>query len=208
MTRTFTGSRLLVASHNAGKVLEIIKLLEGLSIAVVSASDLSLAEPEETANSFIGNAELKALAGARASGIPALADDSGLVVHALAGNPGIYSARWAGPNKDFTMAMHKVEDALVCLESKTGAVPSRRASFVCALSFAWPDGHVETVEGEVSGQLVWPPRGDAGFGYDPIFVPEGHDKTFGEIEPDLKHSLSHRADAFTKMLASVFGKNG
>ena len=207
LTRTFTQARLVVASHNDGKVREITKLLEKLSVGAVSASDLKLVEPEETGSSFVGNAELKALAAARASGIPALADDSGLAVQALGGNPGIYSARWAGPNKDFAMAMRKVEDSLAALETKSGTAPSRRARFICALSLAWPDSHVETVEGEVAGQLVWPPRGDGGFGYDPIFVPDGHDKTFGEVDQDWKHSISHRADAFGKMLATVFGNH-
>ena len=165
-------------------------------------------EPEETADSFIGNAEQKALAAARASGIPALADDSGLSVHALGGSPGVYSARWAGPNKNFGLAMRKVEDALAAMEAKTGTPPSRGACFVCALSLAWPVSHVETVKGEVAGQLVWPPRGDRGFGYDPIFVPEGHDKTFGEVDQTWKHLVSHRADAFRKMLAAAFGNHG
>lgn len=201
--RRFDGSRLVVASHNQGKVREINDLIRPLGIEVVSAGELGLPEPEETADSFIGNAELKARAAATASGLPALADDSGLAVDALDGAPGIYSARWAGPDKDFAMAMHKINDAILAMETQTGNPQSRRARFVCALCLAWPDGHVETVEGEVVGDLVWPPRGDGGFGYDPIFAPLGHDRTFGEVDQDWKHSVSHRADAFAKLLATV-----
>ena len=205
MTRRFDGDRLVLASHNPGKIREIAELLAPLGIDVVSAGALGLPEPEETADSFVGNAELKALASAQASGLPAIADDSGIAVGALDGDPGIYSARWAGPEKDFSVAMTKVNDALGAVERHTGAPPSRRARFVCALTLAWPDGHVETVEGEVVGGLVWPPRGDGGFGYDPIFVPEGHALTFGEVSQDWKHSISHRANAFTKLLATVLG---
>jgi XTP/dITP diphosphohydrolase len=201
--RRFDGNRLVVASHNPGKVREINDLIRPLGIEAVSAGELGLPEPEETADSFVGNAELKALAAATASGMPALADDSGLAVDALGGDPGIYSARWAGPEKDFAMAMAKVNDAILAIEARTGVPQTRRARFVCALCLAWPDGHVETVEGEVVGDLVWPPRGEGGFGYDPIFAPAGHDQTFGEVDQDWKHSVSHRADAFDKLLATV-----
>ena len=205
--RRFGGNRLVVASHNQGKVREINDLIRPLGIEAISAGALGLPEPEETADSFTGNAELKALAAAAASGIPALADDSGLAVDALDGDPGIYSARWAGPEKDFAMAMSKVHDAILAIETRTGTPQSRRARFVCALCLAWPDGHVETVEGEVVGGLVWPPRGENGFGYDPIFAPTGHDRTFGEVDQDWKHSVSHRADAFKKLLATVLAKS-
>jgi XTP/dITP diphosphohydrolase len=201
--RRFVEDRLVVASHNPGKVREINDLLRPLGIDVVSAGDLGLAEPEETADSFRGNAELKARAAALASGQPALADDSGLAVDALGGDPGIYSARWAGPTKDFALAMKKVNDALLDANQKNGATADHGARFVCALSLAWPDNHVETVEGEVLGELVWPPRGDGGFGYDPIFVPRGYTETFGEVDQGWKHSVSHRADAFNKLLATV-----
>jgi XTP/dITP diphosphohydrolase len=203
--RRFVGRRLVVASHNSGKVREIIDLLMPLAIEVVSAGTLGLPEPEETADSFVGNAELKARAAAVGSGFPALADDSGLAVDALGGDPGIYSARWAGPSKDFSMAMAKVNDAILELETQTGVTQTRKARFICALSLAWPDDHVETVLGEVVGNLVWPPRGGSGFGYDPSFTPEGHTLTFGEADPAWKHSISHRADAFEKLLTTVFG---
>lgn len=201
--RRFVGDRLVVASHNPGKVREINDLLRPLGIDVISAGDLGLPEPEETADSFRGNAELKARAAALASGLPALADDSGLAVDALGGDPGIYSARWAGPTKDFALAMKKVNDALLAANQKSDETGNRSARFVCALSLAWPDSHVETVEGEVLGELVWPPRGDGGFGYDPIFAPRGYTQTFGEVDQAWKHSVSHRADAFDKLLATV-----
>jgi XTP/dITP diphosphohydrolase len=201
--RRFDGNRLVVASHNAGKVREINDLLRPLGIEAVSAGDLNLPEPEETADSFVGNAELKARAAATASGLPALADDSGLAVDALGGDPGIFSARWAGPEKDFVLAMRKVNDAVLEVEHQAGLIQDRRARFVCALSLAWPDSHVETVEGEVVGVITWPPRGDKGFGYDPIFIPSGYAKTFGEVDQEWKHAVSHRADAFDKLLATV-----
>jgi XTP/dITP diphosphohydrolase len=201
--RRFDGKQLVVASHNAGKVREINGLLSPLGIEAISAGGLGLPEPEETEDSFVGNAELKARAAAIASGMAALADDSGLSVDALGGDPGIFSARWAGPEKDFGLAMRKVNDAISEIESKTGKPQSRQARFICALTLAWPDGHVETVEGEVVGGLVWPPRGAGGFGYDPIFVPAGHTLTFGEVDQEWKHSVSHRADAFGKLLATV-----
>ncbi len=195
--RRFAGDRLVIASHNRGKIAEIADLLAPLGVDVVPAAALGLAEPEETGTTFRENAGLKARAAARASGLPALADDSGLAVEALGGAPGIRSARWAGAARDFAAAMRKVEAALK-------GTPSR-ARFVCALALAWPDGHVETVEGTVSGRLRFPPKGDRGFGYDPIFVPDGHDITFGEMEPERKHAISHRADAFRKLLARCFG---
>lgn len=195
--RTFDGGRLVVASHNQGKVREIQALLGPYSAEVVSAGELGLPEPDETGTTFIANAELKALAAAAASGSIALADDSGLAVSALDGAPGIYSARWAGPTKDFALAMDKVKAEL-------GDAADRSAHFVCALSLAWPDGHMETFEGRVDGTLTFPPRGGQGFGYDPIFVPNGYDITFGEMEPDKKHGMSHRADAFQKLVTACF----
>ncbi|WP_339710110.1 RdgB/HAM1 family non-canonical purine NTP pyrophosphatase [uncultured Sphingosinicella sp.] len=193
MARKLLPGTLIVASHNPGKVREIRDLLALFGIEPVSAGDAGLPEPEETETTFRGNAELKALAAARGSGLPALADDSGLSVHALGGDPGIYSARWAGPEKDFGLAMRKVHEAL-------GDAEDRSAHFTCALSLAWPDGHVETFEGHVHGTLVWPPRGDQGFGYDPMFVPEDHTISFGEMAPDAKHAMSHRARAFAQLV--------
>jgi XTP/dITP diphosphohydrolase len=197
VSRHFAGGDLVIASHNPGKVREIDELLRPFRAAVVSAGALGLPEPEETGTTFEANAELKALAAAHGSGKPALADDSGLCVVALGGDPGIYSARWAGPDKDFAAAMRKVEDGLA---GKT----DRRAFFVAALSLAWPDGHVETFRGEVHGSLVWPPRGTRGFGYDPMFLPERGRLTFGEMEPAAKHAISHRAVAFRKLIRSCF----
>lgn len=196
--RELDGGRLVVASHNPGKVREIAALLAPFGLEVVSAGALGLAEPEETGTTFTANAELKARAAAEAAGLPALADDSGLAVAALAGAPGIYSARWAGPGRDFAVAMERVHREMAAAGDDT------RARFVCALSLAWPDGHVETVEGEVRGRIVWPPRGTNGFGYDPIFVADGHTETFGEMAPDEKHAISHRADAFRKLTARCF----
>jgi XTP/dITP diphosphohydrolase len=186
---------LVIASRNPGKVREIGDLLRPLGIETVGAAALGLVEPEETGHTFTENAALKACAAARGANMPALADDSGLAVVALEGAPGIYSARWAGPKKDFALAMRKVEDAL---QGKS----DRRAAFVAALALAWPDGRCEVFEGKVEGTLVWPPRGDKGFGYDPIFVPEGHTITFGEMEPAKKHTMSHRARAFAKLVAA------
>ena len=199
MSRQFTGDTLVIASHNKGKVREIAELLGAYVSHFPSAGDLNLAEPEETETSFIGNAELKARAAAAASGLPALADDSGLVVPALDGAPGIYSARWAGPDKDFSVAMRRVETELGDRD------PS--AYFVCALTLAWPDGHVESVEGRIRGRLVFPGRGDKGFGYDPIFIAEGRDITFAEMDPNEKHGISHRADAFAQLVARCFGNS-
>lgn len=197
MSRPFREGKLVIASHNAGKVREIGELLAPFGVEVVSAGTLGLAEPEETGTTFVANAELKAHAAAQAANLPALADDSGLAVDGLGGDPGIYSARWAGPSKDFAAAMALVND-------KLGANPNRHGRFVCALALAWPDGHCETFEGVVEGDLVWPPRGLQGFGYDPMFQPRGHAVTFGEMEPTAKHEISHRADAFRKLVAACF----
>lgn len=197
MARRFNGSRIVVASHNAGKVAEIADLLRPFAVGVVSAGALGLPEPEETGSTFRENAAIKALASARASQEAALSDDSGLAVAALGGEPGIHSARWGGPERDFGIAMRRVEDSLP-------KDAPRSAAFVCALALAWPDGHVEIFEGRVEGRIVWPPRGTRGFGYDPIFVPDGGELTFGEMEPDAKHAISHRADAFDKLAATCF----
>lgn len=198
--RKLAPGRLVIASHNAGKVREIAELLGPHGIEPVSAGALGLPEPEETGTTFIANAELKALQAADLSGLPALADDSGLCVDVLGGDPGIFSARWAGPDKDFSLAMRLVNDAL---EAK-GPDAGRDAHFICALALAWPDGHVEAFEGRVDGRLIWPPRGDKGFGYDPIFEPLGHEITFAEMEPTAKHAMSHRADAFRKLVEAIF----
>lgn len=196
--------RLVVATHNPGKLIEMRMLLEPHGVEAVSAGELNLPEPEETEETFAGNARLKAVAAATAAGLPAFADDSGLVIDALGGAPGIHTARWAGPDRDFEMAMEKVEAEL----QKAGATApeQRRARFVSALCIAWPDGHIEEFEGVVDGTLVWPPRGAKGFGYDPMFLPEGHAKTFAEMTADEKHAmppngfgLSHRARAFLKL---------
>lgn len=197
MSRKFPGGRLVIASHNAGKVREIGQLLAAFDVQVVSAGDLGLAEPEETGATFVANAELKALAAAKAADLPALADDSGLAVDCLGGDPGITSARWAGPAKDFAAAMELVH-------AKMGDNSDRSARFVCALTLAWPDGHVESFEGVVEGSIVWPPRGPNGFGYDPFFLPKGGELTFGEMEAQAKHAISHRADAFRKLVAACF----
>ena len=189
--------RLVVASHNAGKVREIAALLGPLGLEPVSAGELGLSEPEETETTFAGNAALKARAAAEASGLPALADDSGLEVFAIDGDPGVYSARWAGPNKDFAAAMKSVWAKL----SAKG--DDRAARFVCALALATPGGAVEVFEGEARGHIVWPPRGEKGFGYDPIFEPEGHARTFGEMSHDEKLPLTHRARAFEKLVAAL-----
>jgi XTP/dITP diphosphohydrolase len=196
MSRQFTGDTLVIASHNKGKVREIAELLGAYVAHFPSAGELNLPEPDETETTFIGNAELKARTAATGSGMPALADDSGLVVPALGGAPGIYSARWAGLDKDFSVAMRRVETEL------GDGDPS--AYFVCALSLAWPDGHTESVEGRIHGRLVFPGRGDRGFGYDPIFIMEGRDVTFAEMDPDEKHRISHRADAFAQLVSRCF----
>lgn len=201
--RQLTAPKLVVASHNPGKVREIAELVAAAGIEVVSAAELGLDEPEETGTTFIANAELKALAAARVSGLPSLADDSGLAVHALGGAPGIYSARWAGPEKDFPAAMKQVEDRLASSGSQ-----DRSAHFACALCLAWPDGHTETFEGQVHGTLVWPPRGDRGFGYDPVFLADGETETFGEMDQACKHAMSHRANAFKLLLKACLNGHG
>ena len=190
--------RLLAATHNKGKVAELKDLFEPHGFQVVSALELGLDEPEETEATFAGNALLKARAAMRATGLPALSDDSGLAVTALGGEPGIYSARWAGEPRDFYRAMERVEEAL-----KASGSPDRSAKFVCALAVAWPDGQEAVFEGEVHGTLVWPPRGEKGFGYDPVFVATGEAITFGEMDPDRKHAMSHRAEAVKKLRAAL-----
>jgi XTP/dITP diphosphohydrolase len=212
--RKLAAGRLVIASHNEGKVREIRELLGPYGIEPVSAAELDLPEPDEIGTTFIDNADLKARAAADLSGLPALADDSGLCVEALGDRPGIFSARWAvadpavppeaGPgeitgDRDFNRAMAKVRDELEAL----GPEASRNAHFVCALALCWPDGHSEWFEGRVDGILTFPPRGNNGFGYDPIFVPAGREQTFGEMAPDAKHAMSHRADAFRKLVAAL-----
>jgi XTP/dITP diphosphohydrolase len=191
------GQKLVLASHNTGKLREIEALVRPLGIDVVSAGDLGLPEPEEDAPDFAGNARIKAVAAATATGLPALSDDSGFCVAALNGAPGVYSARWAGADKDFGQAMATVQERI-------GDNPDRRAWFIAALCLAWPDGHTQTFLGRVDGTVVWPPRGDKGFGYDPMFVPAGGQQTFGEIDPEEKHAVSHRARAFVQVLTSCF----
>jgi XTP/dITP diphosphohydrolase len=201
--RKITG-RLVIATHNSGKLAEMRELLAPYGIEAVSAGELNLPEPEETGTTFVANARIKAEAAAKATGLPAFADDSGLCVDALDGQPGILSARWAGPSKDFMAAMTQIERLL---QERGATEPAqRKARFVSALCVAWPDGHLEEVEERVDGQMVWPPRGDAGFGYDPAFLPDGHGRTFGEMTSIEKHGLpplglglSHRAKAFVKL---------
>jgi XTP/dITP diphosphohydrolase len=199
VARRFAGGELVVATHNPGKLREIVELLQPFGAEISSAGERGLPEPEETGLTFIANAELKALAAAKAAGVPALADDSGLAVTALDGAPGIYSARWAGPGKDFGAAMARVRHEL-----EAGGSDDDRAAFICALTLAWPDGHCESFEGRVEGRLVFPPRGTRGFGYDPIFIARGWDITFGEMDPARKHEMSHRADAFRQLVAACF----
>jgi XTP/dITP diphosphohydrolase len=194
------GDRLVIATHNEGKLREIRALVAPFGIECLGAAELDLPEPEETGTSFIANAELKARAAADATGLPALSDDSGLSVDALGGEPGIHSARWAEDEtgrRDFGHAMEKVEAALAAAGPDAG----RDAHFTCALCLAWPDGSTESFEGKVFGQLVWPPRGANGFGYDPAFVPHGYLQTFGEMAPEAKHAMSHRAKAFEMLVA-------
>ncbi len=202
MTRKLSEAKIVLASHNKGKLKEISALLEPFGIEVVSAGDLGFEEPEETENTFAGNARIKAHFAANASGLPALSDDSGLEVDALDGAPGVYTADWAEtPNgRDFPMAMAKVQGLL---DEKSAPAP-RKARFCCTLCLAWPDGHDEVFAGTVSGELVWPMRGVHGFGFDPVFLPEGESETFGEMDPDKKHGMSHRADAFRKLVAGCF----
>ena len=213
--RRLEPGRIVIASHNQGKVREIAELLGHYGVEPVSAAELGLPEPDEIGATFIDNADLKARAAADLTGLPALADDSGLCVEALGDRPGIFSARWAlagdprvppegGPGevegeRDFGLAMRRVQESL----EAAGPDASRNAHFVCALALCWPDGHSEWFEGRVDGTLVWPPRGDRGFGYDPMFVPAGRDLTFGEMDPAEKHSISHRADAFRKLVDAL-----
>ena len=209
MTRRIGAGRLVIATHNAGKLKEIAALLGPHGVQCLSAGSLGLPEPAETGTTFAENALLKAHAAASASGIVALADDSGLSVEALGGRPGVYTADWAerqwfegAPGRDWFMAMGKVEGMLAAC----GSGASRAAAFHCLLALAWPDGAQALYEGRVAGSLVWPPRGDRGFGYDPVFVAEGRTQTFGEIDPEEKHRISHRADAFAKLVAEQFGR--
>jgi XTP/dITP diphosphohydrolase len=203
MARRFSARRLVLASHNPGKLAELEALLSPDGVAVVSSRELGLREPDETGVTFADNARLKAHAAAQASGLPALADDSGLEVRGLGGAPGVRSARWAGPERDFEKAMVRVRDALA---RRFGdfARADRRAAFVAVLCLAWPDGHEELAEGRVEGALVDPPRGAGGFGYDPMFAPEGWSRTFGEMTPEQKQELSHRARALRRLLAMCF----
>jgi XTP/dITP diphosphohydrolase len=210
MHRQITG-RLVIATHNAGKLREMRELLAPYGIDAVSAGDLGLGEPDETGASFAENARIKAVAATQATGLPAFSDDSGLCVDALDGAPGIHSARWAGESKDFAAAMEKIDVMLV--ERGAVAPAARGAHFISALCVSWPDGHIEDFEGRIDGQIVWPPRGTLGFGYDPFFLPDGYDRTFGEMSADEKHGLpphgtglSHRARAFLKLAQACLGK--
>ena len=203
MSRKLTGP-VVIATHNPGKLAELRELLAPYGIAAQSAGELGLSEPKETGKTFAANARIKAMAAAKATDLPAFADDSGLVVNALGGEPGIHSARWAGEGKDFRGAMNRIQTLLI--ERGAKAPAQRRAHFIAALCLAWPDGHVEEFEGRVDGTAVWPPRGEAGFGYDPLFMPDGFDRTFGQMSADEKHGLppkgqglSHRARAFVKL---------
>ena len=206
-----TLTRLVIATHNAGKLAEFRDLLAPYGVTALSAGELGLPEPEETGTSFAANARLKAEAAARGANLPALADDSGLCVEALDGAPGIFSARWAGPEKDFPGAMARIDALLVERGAKDAA--ARRAHFTAALAVVWPDGRCEAVEGHVHGTIVFPPRGAQGFGYDPAFLPDGHARTFGEMSAEAKHgippdggeALSHRARAFQSLAARLFG---
>lgn len=198
MTRKLEKGRLVAATHNKGKVRELKDLFEQVGLEVVSAIDLDLPEPEETEQTFSGNALIKARAACKATGLPALSDDSGIEVKALGGMPGVHTAIWAGEPRDFYVAMEKVEMLLKEIEAT-----DRSARFVSTLAVVWPDGHEEVFEGTVEGELVWPPRGEKGFGYDPVFVATGETETFGEMEPAKKHAMSHRADAFAKLKAAL-----
>ncbi len=203
MTRPFSGDRLLVATHNKGKLEEIADLLKPYGVSVVGAAEMNLPEPEETETTFVGNARIKAHAAAKATGLPALSDDSGIEIDALDGAPGVYTADWAEtPNgRDFVMAMERAHREL---EAKNAPYP-RTARFCCTLVLAWPDGHDEVFPGVMPGQVVWPMRGDQGHGYDPIFMPDGYDITFGEMDRWEKNRISHRADAFRKLVEGCFG---
>ncbi|KAA0913230.1 RdgB/HAM1 family non-canonical purine NTP pyrophosphatase [Aquicoccus porphyridii] len=201
--RRFDDSELVIATHNAGKLREISALLEPFGVHVGSAAEHGLDEPDETEDNFAGNARIKAHFAARATGLPALSDDSGIMVAALDGAPGVYTADWAETpqGRDFAMAMEKVWNLL---EEKSAPYP-RKAAFVCTLCLAWPDGHDEVFEGRVEGQVVWPMRGANGFGFDPIFLPDGESETFGEMDPKRKDAMSHRADAFRQLVQGCFG---
>ena len=210
MSRKLTDT-VVIATHNPGKLKEMRELLAPYGVVTQSAAELALPEPEETGKTFAANARIKALAAARASGKPAFADDSGLVIDALGGEPGIHSARWAGPDKDFRAAMNRIQSLLIERGVKTSE--HRRAHFVAALCIAWPDGDVEEFEGRVDGIAIWPPRGDKGFGYDPLFRPDGFDRTFGQMDAQEKHGLppqgqglSHRARAFMKLAAACLSR--
>jgi XTP/dITP diphosphohydrolase len=203
MTRKFTGDTLLIATHNKGKLEEMAHLLEPFGVSVVGAGDMKLPEPEETEDTFVGNARIKAHAAAKATGLPALSDDSGITIDALDGAPGVYTADWAEtPNgRDFVMAMTRAHEEL---EAKAAPHP-RTAQFRCTLVLAWPDGHDEVFEGVAPGHLVWPMRGEAGFGYDPMFIPDGYDVTYAEMDRWEKNKISHRARAVEKFVAGCFG---
>ena len=203
VVQSLAGGPLVIASHNEGKVSELRHLFAPFRVAIVSAAELGLEEPEETGSSFVANAEIKAHAAAAAAARPALADDSGLVVPALGGDPGVQSARWAGAERDFATAMARVHGARVA--EAAWLVPPR-ASFQAVLALAWPDGACRHFEGRVEGTLTWPPRGARGFGYDPMFVPDGHTVTFGEMKPSEKHRISHRAAAFQRLSVACFGR--
>lgn len=203
MSRRFEGGRLVIASHNGGKIREIGELLAPFGVDVVSAGAMGLEEPEETESTFAGNARIKAHAAAAASGLPALSDDSGIEVDALGGAPGVYTADWAetGSGRDFVMAMTRLWRDL----EEIGAPEPRSCRFRCTLCLAWPDGHDEVFDGAVEGRVVWPMRGERGFGFDPVFLPEGETETFGEMAPERKHAMSHRARAFGKLVQACFG---
>jgi XTP/dITP diphosphohydrolase len=203
MTRKFSGDRLLVATHNAGKLTEISEILAPHGVAVVGAGDMDLPEPDETENTFVGNARIKAHAAAQATGLPALADDSGITIDALDGAPGVYTADWAetGSGRNFMMAMTRANDEI----SAKGTDAPRTAQFRCTLVIAWPDGHDEVFEGVMPGSLVWPIRGEGGFGYDPMFMPEGYDITCAEMDKVEKNKISHRGRALAKFVAGCFG---
>jgi len=209
MTRRLGPGKLVIATHNAGKLKEIAALLAPCGLECISAGALGLPEPAETGTTFVENALIKARAAAEASGLPALADDSGLSVAALDGRPGVYTADWAErqwfegpPGRDWFMAMGKVEGML----AEKGPATSREAAFHCVLAIAWPEGDSAVYEGRAEGSLTWPPRGTMGFGYDPVFVPRGDERTFAELDPEEKHRISHRADAFAKLVAEQFGR--
>ncbi|QEW22866.1 Non-canonical purine NTP pyrophosphatase [Marinibacterium anthonyi] len=203
MTRRFEGDKLLIATHNKGKLEEMAALLEPYGVSVVGAADLDLPEPEETEDNFVGNARIKAHSAAKATGLPALSDDSGIAIDALGGAPGVYTADWAETpdGRDFVMAMERTHREL---EAANAPFP-RTAQFCCTLVLAWPDGHDEVYEGVMPGQVVWPMRGDQGHGYDPIFVPDGYDITFGQMDRWEKNKISHRAKATAQFIAANFG---